>query len=87
MLNSLPVSSEHIRQWTRKDPVLSEVKITVQQVGRIPKKQTSPPTKGVKMNLVFMMAASFGELELLCHSLVVLGLPMNYMRDTLESPI
>ena len=44
----------------------------VQQVGRIPKKQTSPPTKGIKINLVFMMPAYFGELELLYHSLVVL---------------
>ena len=31
MLNSLPVTSEHIRQWTSKDPVLSKVKIMVQQ--------------------------------------------------------
>ena len=31
MLNSLPVTSEHIRQWTSKDPDLSKVKIMVQQ--------------------------------------------------------
>ena len=31
MLNSLPVTSEHIRQWTSKDPILSKVKIMVQQ--------------------------------------------------------
>ena len=31
MLNSLPVTSEHIRQWTSKDPVLSKVKIMIQQ--------------------------------------------------------
>ena len=31
MLNSLPVTSEHIRQWTSKDPVLSKVKIMVQR--------------------------------------------------------
>ena len=31
ILNSLPVTSEHIRQWTSKDPVLSKVKIMIQQ--------------------------------------------------------
>ena len=31
MLNSLPVTSEHIRQWTSMDPVLSKVKLMVQQ--------------------------------------------------------
>ena len=31
MLNSLPVTSEHIRQWTSKDLVLSKVKIMVQR--------------------------------------------------------
>ena len=31
MLNSLPVTSEHIRQWTSKDPVVSKVKFMVQQ--------------------------------------------------------
>ena len=31
MLNSLPVTSEQIKQWTSKDPVLSKVKIMIQQ--------------------------------------------------------
>ena len=49
MLNFLPVTSEHIRQWTSKDPVLSiKSKSWYSRVGRIPKTQTLPPTRGVR---------------------------------------
>ena len=48
MLNSLPVTSEHIRRWTSKDPVLSKVKIMVQQGWQNFKEANLTPTKGTK---------------------------------------
>ena len=43
MLNSLPVTSEQIKQWTSKDPVLLKVKIMIQQGWEYSKKSDLTP--------------------------------------------
>ena len=87
MLNSLPVTSEQIKQWTTKDPVLSKVKIMIQQGWQYSKDAYLTPYQKRKDELSVHDCCLLWELELLYHLLVETRLPMNYTRDIQESPV
>lgn len=83
-LSATSVSAEAIKDWTSKDPVLSQVRryVMVGWPDSVPA-DVKPSTIIGQRSSALLMVVYYGELELLCHHKDVLWYWINFMRLTL----